>query len=630
MSATDLSVTAPKQDVGRARSPLAAQAFPVGLILIGLLSLAMGPGALALVCAILLLSPVMPGPTVLQRTATAIPAFMALVASVLTVLALLDLTVDWRALAACLVVVTGLVSLLVSPSDSTPRRWLSPDDIWATVTAAISLLLLARSFVGASTGRRMALLSHGTDAGTHLQLAKAILEHGGYVTFLDGTSPHLVEGVQQYPPGLSGALALVLGVGPGPTATPAQILQIAPYALTFLYALLVWFAVRLTLTLAREVSGQGSHPSAALGAALLCPVLLLGFNVFLAQGGAYTQAVATTCCLAMLIVAAGEKAPGLRTTLVIAALAILACQTWYLLAAVLVAPIVAHASRLTGGAILRRSWIAVVGLPISLFPLLTGPDAHSQLDSTGAAPTPTLPGVLGLLLGLAVGVTYLSLQRPPRNNRAVKAAVASTVCALVLAVGVIGLQMHDGGTIKYYGVKALYLLFLLGCILSTSAAIAAVTRPRRSARRLAAPAMVAAALLGPVTAMVATWPVVDRFVSGLPPRHQDGAVLDAIFVEHPFGSDPSGPDIWVADGCNRPDDQIASKWAYDMGGGWSADRESTWLSFAYSSPDDLDALATRARQIAPRLLQVYVHENCQPEALRALTQAGNVEVIRVP
>ena len=100
-------------------------------------------------------------------------------------------------------------------------------------------------------------------------------------------------------------------------------------------------------------------------------------------------------------------------------------------------------------------------------------------------------------------------------------------------------------------------------------------------------------------------------------------------MSYPHGA-PPGTEVWVADGCDRLSDLIATKWAHDIGLSWDDSFRDDLQAYADEPPGGTGAVA---RQLARRSVQrvvLYVEDDCDPEAVQALAADPKVLVVRVP
>lgn len=591
---------------------------PAVVALVGLVALAAGLGVFALALTVWFAARQMPAATTVRRLALAVLALFGANAIVLTTAAVLGLTVDARVVAAAYLVVGALVAhrqhLPTCNSIATASDW------WALCTALTTFALFYRPFVGASPGRSMAQLSFSTDPGNHLSLVQRSLQQGGYVAASD------------YPPAWSGNVGLAVELIAGSAPSPASLLSVAVPLIVGFYALLVFFAVALTVDSVHAAVGEHSRLPAAVAVICIGLTTLVGYSHLLLSSGSYTQILAMTTLLAVatLSVTAGEQS--WRLTVVLGLLSVALMQTWYLLAPVLAVLLLGYLAASRPPRLLAIT-VAVPTALMSAYPLLKGPAPVAQLNAVGGTPL-HLSVLLVLMILTLVGIVVLVRWKQP-GARPPLVLVLLVVSTLLTAVVVLGLQLITSGGLGYYGAKLFYVVFLFGALAAAAAAGVASDRGLRSGASLRSRGRLVSAMVvlltvgGLVGVSAATRDLSWRYAAGQTPGALDGDVLDAIFAAHPTGL-PGGTDAWVLDGCIRATDHIANKWTHDLFQTWSDSRQKANNLYRSMRPGDVSMLVDRAAEMRLERMEVYVQDDCNPGALARLASNPKVAVIRVP
>lgn len=599
---------------------------PLTLASLGLVTLAAGLPALALPLVVGLFARLVPAATVIRRTALAVLAILGLNAAVLTVLAVAGLAWHLPRLLAVYLILAALIPKPPSaPSSSADIAGHS--DRWALGAALATFALLYGPFAWASTGRIMALLSYGSDSATHLSLVLDIRQYDGFITLR--RPPEGLPGMADYPGAWAGNVAMMVQLVLGDNASIPDFMRIVAPFIVAMYALLVFFAVAVSLDNVLALRGRISKASGLVACLCLGLTTIVGVNVFLLQGGFYTQSLATTCLLSAISLHQTERSPGIRQLIMLGLLTITLMHSWYLLAPVMAVILLVHV--LTERP--RVLFVTGVALPtglLSAYPVIMGPTS-AQINAPGPSPLPTIGGIIGLLLVTLAGLVYL-LRVRGRGRQQRLALVAALVATLGLVVGILIYQSQTAAGFNYYLFKLFYTIFLLGSVAGTAAAVAEFDRVRNESSRFLRPvAMIAVVVIGlsvgSYTTRSLSWP----YARGETPPRIDGRSLDALFATHPTGL-PEGVDTWMLDGCERVSDHIASKWVYDLSLSWDTNLHETYQEFAvgYDDPVDVGMLVRRAQDPQVTRMEVYVHEDCSPEAWRALQRQPKVVVIHVP
>lgn len=607
--------------------PPAVQRLPLTIGLAGIAAQLLGIAPVGLVCLVAVTACLIPAATTVTAAVLALPVLAGATCVLLTVTAVAGVGLFGTEVVLALLVI---VTLLAAFSRRRSDRVLDLDDVLATLSATVTFAWFFAPFVGASPGRRLALLSFTTDAANHLQLVRAVMEHGSFTTLRHGLDDELFGGMQDYPPGFSGALGSLLQSLQGSRPTLAALSQAAAVAVVALYALLAWLGTRLALALHRKVAPLAGRTSAVTVAVVSTGFFAVGYDPQLLRDAAFAQILATAAVLAgALVLAAGRSE--LAGVLSLGLLGVTLMDAWYLLAPVLAVVVLAYVLRTRKG---RGPAVAVLAamVPFWAFPVLTGP-GRKHLNVPGFLFFPTAPGVLAVAATVAASVVYLVLRPGARNGRRLPLALVAATLGCTVFIG--AYQTVTEGTVGYYAVKLLYTTFVVaGCVTamvaglvwgsSSSRGEAASPRVRRAPRVVG---VVLLAVLVPTAAMSDNW--LRKFVTGLPVTEDQPAILDRLVKAHPHGVGPD-EDVWVVDGCAKLRDFVLSKWAYDLSLGWSKRREVLAQDLRDPKRASFAVLAQAATSTPNVAMTVYVHKPCRLDALATLEQQPNVTVVRVP
>lgn len=601
------------RQAGHRRRPMVAA--------VGLLALLLDQNYAVLPIIVGLAAAYMPGPTVIRRLAMTIPCLFGLNAIVLTVFVLAGIPVNARLLAAVYLVLGGLFA---APNVSAKPERDGADngtDWWALGTALTIFAIFYRPFATASLGERLALLSYSTDAGNHLKSVRVALAESGYQSLSD------------YPPAWAGNLALAIDLLIGKDAPATSFIHAAAVLIILLYALLVYFAVALVLTSVQTFTGR-LHPAAAgLAVVAVGTSATFGSTSVLLMSASYAQIVATTVLLAMGCLQVAQYHGGWRVPTTVGLLSMALMQTWYLLAPVLAALLLAYLATLGRRVLVPLLLASPLGV-VAAYPILKGPGVTHL--SAGGGTYFTAPSVTYVLFFLTLaGVAVLVRQKATCGGRPL-ALLVLVVTSLILTAAVVVVQILAGQGFGYYAIKLLLVVFLFGTLaVATAVAVAAdraITSRRAQAHAstplLACLCIVGLLLGGVLAAAIGTLKISFPFASGSTPPDLDGRVLDAIFAAHPTGLD-SATDAWVVDGCSRGRDHIANKWIHDIFLTWNASRQATDSLYFTTKGDNIDMLSSRAADSTLKRMEIYVRRDCQPIAVDRLAENRKVTVIRV-
>lgn len=591
---------------------------PTAVAVVGLIALGAGLGAISLAAIAWLVARQMPASSTVRRLALALLALFGMDAVVLTTAAVLGQSVDARVLAVAYLVIGGFCAL--RPHISSNTGLATSSDWWALGTALTTFAVYYRPFAGASPGRIMAQLSFSTDPGNHLGLVVQSLRQGGYVAGSD------------YPPAWAGnvGLAVRLIVGRAPAA--ADLLSISVPLIIGFYALLVFFGVALTVDAVQAAVGERSRWPAAVAVVCIGLATLVGYSHLLLSSGSYAQILAMTTLLAVSTVLASGGERTWRATVVLGLLSVVVMQTWYLLAPVLAVLLLAYLAAARPSRLLASA-VAVPTAVYSAYPLLKSPAPVAQLNAVGGTPLDPSVLLVLMLLTLAGVVVLMRWKRPGTQPPVV--LVLLVVAALFTTVLVLAVQLGTTRGFGYYGAKLFYVLFLFGALAAAAAAGVASDRglrpegsPRSRSRLLGA--AVALLIVGGLAGVSTTTRDLSwRYAAGQAPGALDGAVLDAIFAAHPTGL-PSDTDAWVLDGCFRNTDHIANKWTHDLFQTWTESRTRTTYTYRGGRAGDVSMLVDRAAESGVARMELYVHHDCNPDALARVASSPKVIVVRVP
>lgn len=589
---------------------------------VGLTALLLGPSALAIPVVLVLLAAHMPGETIVRRLLFALACLFGLNAAVLTVCAVSGVPVDARWLfGGYLLVLALLPPASGAPATATASRSL---DRWAAGTALLVFALFYRVFVTATTGRTAAVLTYSTDGATHLQLVQAILRQRGYIN-LAPQLPGVEAGLENYPGGWAGSVAMFVQLLVGTTADHATFLRVVAPMIVASFALMVYFATAAALEAARGVVGELNQVACGLAAACIAVSAVLGSTAFLQVSSSYAQIAGTTAILAGLLLLMTAGSDRLRDLLVLGTLAVATAHTWYLLAPVFGVIVLQFVEQQRP----PRWQLAAIGLPTGLltaYPVVTGPGAGSQLSQPGGPPVLTLVGV-SMLLTATLAAAWILL-RPGSPGRSHRLALATPlVTSLLLVSVVLCLQELSGSGENYYAIKVLYTTFLFAVIAGASVvamASARWTRDREFSTTAVASLVIVVAL---ATSAFAIRNMTFPYFLGQPPRDVEESALSAIFTTHPGGLGEH-EEVWVV-GCSRRGDRRTMQWPYDLALRWSPSFQASYDRFAWADSSDVSMLVERARAMPAQRLEIYTARRCAPAGLSELNALPNVSVVYV-
>lgn len=596
----------------------------VALSLLGLGSAALGLGGTSWLFLVVATGWVVPAATLASATVVGLPVLAGAACLVLTGTAVAERSISGTTLAGVLLVVV----LALNAATPRARRLGNLDDLLAGTASLAVFAVFGAPYVGADTGRRLALLSFTTDAGNHLQLIRAVMRHGGFLSLLPGLQGELYGGMEDYPPGLSGVVGLVLQAHLGSEPTVAAFVGSVSLALVGLYAVMGWLATSLALVVLRRLRPDAGLLPRALTTAASAGFLLFGYDTQLLRDACYAQILATAAVLAFSLVLQADVVRYAPAALALLCLTLM--DSWYVLAPVLACLALLHLWLHPGSRRAALAWYAAIA-PACAFPVLTGPGAK-HLNVPGFLFFPRSAGVLALALTLGAALGYVVLHGGrPRRTRLLLPALAAGLLSCTVAIG--AYQAVTDGAAGYYALKALYSTFVLaGCTTALAVGLVSADRARpttppggRRAALLALPALVLAVPLASLSE-----PLLRGYVRGLPVTPDQPAALAAPFKDHPLGVG-GHDDAWIVDACGPLRDFVLSKWVYDLSLGWSVRREELLMQIRkIKDGRPYRALAAMAADPTVASVTVYVHHPCQQDDLRLLEQVPKVRVVRVP
>jgi hypothetical protein len=606
------------------RAPVSAAR--VLLLLVALIALPKAPGvtliALFLWCGI-----VLPVGTYALGLMLAVPVIAGATCAALTVASILDLPAPPPALLT-LALLASLAHSLRGP-ERPARMRIGDKDLVALAVATITFTVLYRPFFGASPGKKLAFLSHTTDAGTHLQLIRGVMKGGGYLTLHGHLAGQLRESFRTYPPGLSGSVGTFLRAFLGSDPSIPTFLRGASFALIFGYALMVLLGTRIALAVVDRVAPDpGRHVHVIVGTCAL-GAAVFGPGALLLDDANYATLLALLALLAAICLLMEGTATTSSMPLLLALLTVLGMHSWYLLAPAFAVTWLVLLARARG-----HWWASLTGIAFagafSLFPILTGPGV-TQVNAPGYVDPLSRGWGLGYLTATLVSLAVLLAPAPGRRARLL---LAGPLVILLLSTGLVGvLQVASAGSLNYYVVKLLLAaLVMSGVGLSAASGIlvsrCSSTAPLRWLRAL----VVTAAALGLPLLSLGMSTELRRFVRGDLPRPTSVQTLDAVVADHAHGIG-AREDVWLIVDCRpkRPtgkkgdQDFVEAKWVYDLSVSWSPGREAVHSSYLEGVETTVREVKARAASGAVDSVEVYVRRGC----VTVMDELANTPVLRV-
>lgn len=569
---------------------------------VGLASLPLHLGLVALMVAWLLLASLMPGRSFVRRALYSLVALYAGNAAVLTAFAVARVPCNPAWIVAGYLVMGFAISTRRRPQIAPLSR---TDDRWALGLGLVAFCVVARDLVFASTARVLGILSETTDPATHIHLIRAIMRQRGYVTFASQTG--LDPGVNLYPPGWAGNVWFFVELGWGRHVGPFTVVRLTALAAVFGYAVLVALLTLLAMDLLPERTPRAG------AIALLAPTVLCGFVIFFVHAASYSQIWALNAILVVLLLIGDRAVSATTCTALAAAAAVVLAQSWYLLAPMVGAVALVLVAERRPARRVVVAW-AVVAAPFCVFPILTGPDPVAHLKMHGPATLPTITGVVGLLIATAAGLAVLMTRR--LDDRGQVLGLAATIVAGLFVVLFLAVTGPEGvRVVSYYNGKVLLSVFLFGTI-----AAAATWGGQRLLFALAVVGVIA----GLIGARDEGWPPGPGIVS----KTVDEPVFAALVASHPRGITPD-TDVWVVDGCDQLSDLVSSKWMYDISLAWSQARYDAAYAYAFARSHPMDELQKRLADPTLKTMELYVGHQCHPQEVAQLATNPKVHVIKV-
>lgn len=568
-----------------------------------------GAPVVALVGTAACVASVTPGPTLLRRLVFALPVLTGLTAAAFTVLALIGFEADVRWVMVGVALACAVVAV-VYPPQSAPVA--DAVDAWSAAATVGALALVGRAAVTWHAPEMLARLAKHTDGIRHIALGAAVERHGGYVTF--SPDPHRLPGLQHYPQGGAGIMAIVLRAFTGRHTDIASTTVVGFWVLVATLCLMTWVFTTLALSFARRTNGLTGRPQeAAIVTVIAVAVAAVGPHFIVYEPGYFTQDVAlialmTSMCLML------DSRGNHRTVAVLAVLLITLSQTWYLLLPV-AGVIVAwwwHEHRLTKT---NFVWM-LAAAPFIVFPLVTGPSPTRQLVVIGGTPEPSRYVIAALLIGGGATMPVLRRQAAARRWNLLTVTLAASL-ALMLLVGAVEI-VGASATSAYYAIK-LFVLVLILAGLAIAVALPAALRSNDPRDRVLAVVM-GLSIIG-MTA--AAWPYFVNKTSTPPARNVREAEL--YFAQKPTVERSAGL-IVIYDGCDERD-RFLTHALTTLGNEFDPTRFHDMTRFMNSSGSPPRGLASLSHDPGVRSLRVITAQPCAPRDLDELRKLPNVTVL---
>src|SRR4051812_46042243 len=188
------------------RRPPALQWLPVAAVCTATLAAIVGWLAIEVMAALLLLAWVIPSATIVRRLVIALPVLVGTMSMAFTVMSVLGATSEFRWQLLTVAILTAIPAAI---EPRPPAAWADAADGWSAVASVAVVAIVARSAFTWSSADVLARLATHTDAIRHITLGSIVERHDGYVT-LASHMEHLLPGLQRYPQGGAGFLAVVL------------------------------------------------------------------------------------------------------------------------------------------------------------------------------------------------------------------------------------------------------------------------------------------------------------------------------------------------------------------------------------------------------------------------------------
>lgn len=568
-----------------------------------------GAPAVALVATVACVASVMPGPTLLRRLVFALPVLTGLAAAAFTVLAVISVETDVQWVMVGVAVACAVVAVVFPPLSAPVADTV---DAWSAAATVAALALVARAAVTWHAPEILARLAKHTDGIRHIALGAAVERHGGYVTF--SPDPHRLPGLQHYPQGGAGIIAIVLRAFAGRHPDIASTTVVGFWVLVATLALMTWVFTTLALSLARRTNAFTGRPhECATVAVIAVAVAAVGPHFVVYEPGYFTQDVALVALLTSMCLMLGSRDDH-RVVATSAALLIALAQTWYLLLPV-VGLLVSWWWREHRPTKADMAWM-LAAAPFVVFPLVTGPSPTRQLVVSGGTPQPSKFVIAAMLVGGGAALPALRRQAIARRRDLLTVTMAATF-ALMLLVGTVEIAGASESS-AYYAIKLFVLVLILGG-LAIAVVLPAAARSSDPRDRVLAVVM-GVSIVG-MTA--AGWPYYVNKTSTPTTRNVREAEL--YFSLRPTVESSAGLTV-IYDGCDERDRFLTHALA-TLGNEFDPSRFRDMTRYMNSTGSPPSGLAALSRDPGVRNLRVITAQPCAPHDIDELRQLPHVTVI---
>jgi hypothetical protein len=561
--------------------------------------------------ALVLLAFVLPAPTVLRRLVVAVPVFVGASAIAFTLLSVAHVQADLRWPLLAVALMTFAVAT-AAPQPLPP--WADVVDAWSAATAVVVGVVVAHSAFAWGAANVLARLATHTDAIRHISLGAAVERNDGYLT-LAAHMPHMLPGLQKYPQGSSGFLAITFRAVAGTHPDVASTLLVGYWTSVAVLGLTAWLGTSLAIAVARRtVTRPLSWPQIGAGSIVIAATGAVGPQFLTFELGYFAQEVATLALLATLCVLV-EARWRTRVAVTLMLLLVAAAQSWYLLTPILVTVVGWWWWRQPSRRTLALP--AAAALPFVAFPFLTGPSPTNQVLASGVTATPSKLAVAALILG--GGIALVVLRPRPLRARAggVLAVSMATVMALMIAVGAVELVRAGPGS-AYYAIKLFVLVLLFaGIAMGAGLPVALVTAAARERVLAAATCISALAVLG------AGWAYFADKTADPAERTTQEARQYLQLTRHW----PRGALVLIYDGCGRRD-RFLSHAVANLSSEFAPALNTDLAAFMNSRDDRSGGIPDLARRLRGHL-EIITAQPCAPQQVDRLDRLPGVSVIAV-
>ncbi|HET6815614.1 MAG TPA: hypothetical protein VFH66_00100 [Mycobacteriales bacterium] len=531
-----------------------------------------------------------------------------MIAMVLTVLAILRIQTDprWWVLA---IAVIAFVAAVLAPQPS--ATWADAVDGWSAAAAVTVLVVTARSVFTWQAADFIARLGTHTDGVRHITLGAAVDSYGGYLTF-SNQADHLLPGLQHYPQGASGVLAVVFRSLAGRHPSPETMAVVGYWALIALLALTTWLVTTSVLSLASRLSGSRlSAAQHAVGAAVVVATGLAGPLYLTFELGYFAQEAATLALLAAMCVMIDSNW-NRRVAVVLSLLLVAVAQAWYLLVPAALVVVAWWWRRQSPRRLLFLP--ATVVAPFIVFPFVTGPSPTKQLLAVGITPAPNEIVVSALIVGGLIAT--LTLRRRAVDGPNVVSCTLYTLLGFTVLIGSWEFAQATADS-AYYAVKLFVLVLMFaGLAIATATTVAlgsALGEDRVS---------VAAMLVASCTVAIGGLSYLADRTGDPPPRALREAQL---YVQSSRGHGTKSL-IMVFDGCGYAD-RFMSHAVANLNKEFSPALNDVMATYMNSKRSSIEGLVQLARDRRVDALEVITAAPCAPGQLAKLGQLPKVTVI---